>query len=90
MKPIHLIVLALTLCLVSAKSKVKDDEPLIHENIKLAFWLLAGVIVGVFFEAKMHPRDIINPIIEKGASGLMIAFGIYSLFMFASLADKYL
>jgi hypothetical protein len=90
MKHTHLILLALTLCLVSAKSKTKDEGPLIHEYIKLAFWLLAGVIVGVFFEAKMHPRDIIEPIVKKGASGLLIAFGIYSLFMFASLADKYL
>ena len=48
------IFLLLAGCL-AATTKVEDsnDEPLIHEYLKLTFWLLLGVVVGVFFEAKM-------------------------------------
>ncbi len=76
--------------IVSAKPDDTPNEPLVHEYIKLALWLIGGIIVGVFFEAKMHPREIIKPIVEKGVSGTIIALGIYGMFMFASFATNYL
>jgi hypothetical protein len=42
--------------IVAAKPEVTPNEPLVHEYIKLVLWLIGGIIVGVFFEAKMHPR----------------------------------
>jgi hypothetical protein len=55
----------------------------------LALWLLCGVIIGVFFEAKMQLRDVVKPLAEKGLTGIIIAFGIYGIFMFASYVAKY-
>lgn len=78
------------LSIVAAKPEATPNEPLVHEYIKLALWLIGGIIVGVFFEAKMHPREIIKPIIEKGLSGITIALGIYGMFMFASIVTNYL
>jgi xanthine/uracil permease len=92
MKITQLILLSLIIINVfCVKSKAKqDDEPLIHDNIKLALWLVFGVIVGVFFEAKIQLQEIVKPITEKGITGLAIAVSIYALFKFASLASNYL
>lgn len=82
---------AIVINVFCAKTKDKDDEePLIHEYIKLALWLVFGVIVGVFFEAKIQLREIVKPITEKGIIGVVIAVSIYALFKFASFASNYL
>jgi hypothetical protein len=36
-----------------AEKKLDDSEPLIHDWLKLAFFLFLGVIIGVSFEAKL-------------------------------------
>jgi len=45
--------LALTLCATAKPKKAvlpkEVDEPLIHDYLKLVFWLISGVIVGVYF-----------------------------------------
>jgi heme/copper-type cytochrome/quinol oxidase subunit 2 len=88
------IVIATLLIIVAEsankKNILKTEEPLVHDYIKLAIWLLAGVIIGVYFEAKMTFSDFIKPIVEKGISGVVIAFGIYGLFMFATFVSSYL
>ena len=38
----------------------------------------------------MSVRDIVKPLVQKGLSGIIIAFGIYGLFMFASYVTNYL
>ena len=92
----RIIIFSLLLILVcSAAASVKkqlpkEKEPLIHEYIKLALWLLSGVVVGVFFEAKMQLKDLLRPLAQKGLTGIIIAFGIYGIFMFASHVSRYL
>ena len=84
-----LLTIAVTAC-AKAKTVPEADEPLVHEYIKLAFWLLLGMIIGVFFEAKMTLREVFKPIAQKGVTGLIIAGSIYGIFMFASIASRYL
>lgn len=67
-----------------------ENEPLVHEYIKLALWLVFGVAVGVVFEAKIQIREIVKPISEKGVTGLIIAVSMYSLFKFAEYVSNYL
>ena len=67
-----------------------ENEPLVHEYIKLAMWLVFGVAVGVVFEAKIQIREIVKPISEKGVTGLIIAVSMYSLFKFAEYVSNYL
>lgn len=56
-----LLTIAATVC-AKAKTAPEADEPLVHEYIKLAFWLVLGMIIGVFFEAKMTLREVFKPI----------------------------
>jgi uncharacterized membrane protein YfcA len=93
MKFVELTIILMILATVSAaksEAKGKGSDPLIHDYIKLALWLLFGVIIGVFFEAKIQIREIIKPITEKGVTGIIIAAGIYTLFKFASYVSHYL
>ena len=53
-------------------------------------WLLFGILMGVFFEAQMHIRDLVKPLYERGLSGIKIAGGIYATFMFASYVTNFL
>ena len=59
MKLNTLFVVFLLIVVATCKGKesvAKEKTPLIHEYVKLAFVMIVGVIVGVFFEAKMGLR----------------------------------
>jgi uncharacterized membrane protein YfcA len=87
---IFVLILAATAVKSKSKAKPEVEEPLVHEYIKLGLWMLLGVMVGVFFEAKVSIREIVRPIAEKGVAGIIIAASIYTLFMFASIVSRYL
>lgn len=92
MSLLHFALFLATAATASAKAKASPeaDEPLVHEYIKLAFWLVLGMIIGVFFEARISLREVFKPIAQKGVTGLIIAGSIYGIFMFASIASRYL
>lgn len=85
-----LLLLALVLPALCATAVDDEKDPLIHEYLKLGLWLLFGVIVGVFFEAKMSVEEIVRPLVKKGVLGIAIAFGIYFIFTFGNLVTHYL
>lgn len=50
--PIIALLIIIASCSKSAAHPEKvplNEEPLVHEYIKLTLWLILGVIVGVFF-----------------------------------------
>lgn len=87
-----ILIFAIVMTVLGAKpqSKSKDTDPLIHEYIQLALWLILGVIIGVIFEARIQIREVVKPITEKGVTGVIIAGSIYTLFKFASYVSNYL
>ena len=90
MKVITIFLLLAVSLAASTKVQKKNDEPLVHEYLKLTFWLLFGVVVGVFFEAKMKIKELVTPLYQRGLSGIKIAFGVYAAFMFASYVTNFL
>jgi|JI9StandDraft_2_1071091.scaffolds.fasta_scaffold1290541_1 hypothetical protein len=86
---LSLLILSVT-CAKRTAEQEHHEEPLIHEYLKLGVWLVFGLIVGVFFEAKMNIKEIVQPLMQRGLSGIKIAFGIYGIFTFASYVTSYL
>jgi uncharacterized membrane protein YfcA len=93
MKIVNLIFISAILITASTtqtSSVDPNDEPLVHDYLKIALWLILGMIVGVIFEAKIQIRDIVKPIAQKGVTGIIISASIYVLFKFASFVSAYL
>jgi len=48
--------------------------------LKIAFFFITGVAVGIYFEAKIKLKNIMKPVVEVALYGFLIAVVIYSLF----------
>lgn len=49
MKIVLLSLLIIYVCAADPERKQEEEDPLVHEYLKLALWLVFGLIVGVFF-----------------------------------------
>jgi hypothetical protein len=48
--------------------------------LKVAFFFITGVAVGIYFEAKISLKNVLRPVVEVTLYGFLIAVVIYSLF----------
>lgn len=63
---------------------------MIHDYLKLAFWFITGVIVGVYFEAKLSFKNLLSPVLKYGLYGFLGAVFIFIMFEFATFVNEYL
>lgn len=63
---------------------------MIHDYLKLAFWFITGVIVGVYFEAKLSFKNILSPVLTYAMYGFLGAIFIFVMFEFATFVSNYL
>jgi hypothetical protein len=53
--------------------------------LKVAFFFITGVAVGIYFEAKISLKNVMRPVVEVTLYGFLIAVVIYSLFFINNL-----
>jgi hypothetical protein len=53
--------------------------------LKIAFFFITGVAVGIYFEAKISLKNVMRPVVEVTLYGFLIAVVIYSLFFINNL-----
>ncbi len=63
---------------------------MIHDYLKLAFWFVTGVIVGVYFEARLSFKNLVSPVLKYGIYGFLLAISIFVMFEFATFVNNYL
>lgn len=51
-----------------------------HWGIKVGFWLLLGVTLGVYFEARLKLKDLSKGVMEVVLYGLFISVAVYTMF----------
>ncbi len=67
-----------------------EEPPLIHDYLKLAFWFITGIIVGVYFEARLSFKNLVSPVLKYAITGFLLAVGILIMFYFATFVNKFL
>lgn len=74
--------LALLILTITAecKGEQKGEETLIHKVIKVGFWLLLGVTLGVYFQARLNLKEKAQAVIDVVLYGLFIGVAVYTLY----------
>lgn len=80
MKALAIVMLALLLVLAECKKQVQGKESIVHWGIKVGFWLLLGVTLGVYFEARLKLKDMSRGVMEVVLYGLFIGVAVYTMF----------
>ena len=80
MKAIVVVLVVLLLQLGQCKKAEKEGESLVHWGIKVGFWLLLGVTLGVYFQARLKLKDLSKGLMEVLLYALFIAVAVYTMF----------
>ena len=75
---------------VNAPVMPVEEAPLIHDYLKLAFWFITGIIVGVYFEARLSFKNLVSPVLKYAVTGFLLAVGILIMFYFAIFVNNFL
>jgi cell division protein FtsW (lipid II flippase) len=65
-------------------------ETLTHYGVKIGFWFLLGVTLGVYFQARMNLKELMRPVIDVVLYALLIAVAVYALFTIGELVENVL
>ena len=77
------LLITMVLLSLSWEGECKEkEETLIHYGIKIGFWFLLGVTLGVYFQARLNLKDLMKPVIDVILYGLLIGVAVYTLFSF--------
>jgi hypothetical protein len=87
MKP--LCVLVLLGLVLAVECKEEEGETLLYKGIKIGFWWLLGVTIGVYFQARLNLREKTSRLIEVLLYGLFIGVTVYTLFVTGELVQEY-
>ena len=52
---------------------------MIHGWIKIGFWFFLGVTIGVYFQARVNLKELMQPVIDILLYGLFIGVVVYTL-----------
>lgn len=65
-------------------------ESVTHYGVKIGFWFLLGVSLGVYFQARIDLKELLRPVIDVLLYGLLIAVAVYALFTIGELVENVL
>jgi hypothetical protein len=65
-------------------------ESFTHYGVKIGFWFLLGVSLGVYFQARIDLKELLRPIIDVLLYGLLIAVAVWGLFTIGELVENVL
>jgi len=85
-----LVLLMAALQIAECKAKENEEESLLHYGIKISFWFILGVTIGVYFQARLNLKELMKPVIDVVLYGLLIAVAVFALFSFGELVEQYL
>lgn len=60
-----------------------------YKAIKIGFWWLLGVTIGVYFQARLNLREKMSQVIEVLLYGLFVGVTVYTLFVVGELVQEY-
>jgi len=80
MRTLALLLFLLMLQLSQCKRQTNQGESLVHWGIKVGFWLLLGVSLGVYFQARLKLKDLSKGVTEVVLYGLFIGVAVYTIF----------
>jgi hypothetical protein len=67
----------------------RDRESTVYRSIKISFWWLLGVTIGVYFQARLNLKERMKGVIEVVLYGLFIGVTVYTLFTVGDLVKEY-
>ena len=67
----------------------QESETITYKAIKIGFWWLLGVTIGVYFQARLNLREKMSQVIEVILYGLFIGVTVYTLFVVGELVQEY-
>jgi len=82
-------VLLLSLLLTICQCKAEEGETTTYKVIKIGFWWLLGVTIGVYFQARLNLREKMSQVIEVLLYGLFVGVTVYTLFEVGDLVQEY-
>lgn len=85
-----LCVMGVLLALLPACECKQRIETLTHYGVKIGFWFLLGVTLGVYFQARMNLKQLMKPVIDVVLYGLLISVAVYALFVMGELVENVL
>lgn len=77
--------LVLAVMAVCAEGKQIEGESAVYRGIKIGFWWLLGVTIGVYFQARLNLKDRMRGVIEVVLYALFIGVTVYTLFVVGEL-----
>lgn len=83
------LLLLLAVLAVGAEAKREQGESAIYAGIKIGFWWLLGVTLGVYFQARLNLKERMRGIIEVVLYGLFVGVTVYTLFFVGELVKEY-
>ncbi len=84
-----LLLFMIATLLVSTECKSKEGESTVYSCIKIGFWCLLGVTIGVYFQARLNLKERMRGLIEVVLYGLFIGVTVYTLFIVGELVKEY-
>jgi cell division protein FtsW (lipid II flippase) len=86
------LLLLLIVALVQAaptKAHPQQEESHVKWGIKVGFWLLLGVTIGVYFQARLKLKDLMKGVIDVALYALFIGVAVYTMFAVEELVREY-
>ena len=85
-----LLVLVALAMMVECKEERRqgvEGETVVYKGIKIGFWCLLGVTIGVYFQARLNLREKMSQVIEVLLYGLFVGVTVYTLFVVGELVQ---
>ena len=60
-----------------------------YKTIKIGFWWLLGVTIGVYFQARLNLREKMSQVVDVLLYGLFIGVVVYTLFIGGEFVREY-
>lgn len=90
LKGFVLLLLIANIVLAAPTKTVHHQESIVHWGIKVSFWLLLGVTIGVYFQARLKLKDMMKGVIDVALYGLFIGVAVYTMFAVEEVVREYL